>query len=81
MLSKDHLVMLGAAAINGEYSAQRAYNTAWGDDCKLLKELETLGLMEFVSFDRNPLTKEFARRSRITDAGNTTWQQETKKTD
>ena len=82
MLSKDHLVMLGAAAtINGEYSARRAYNTAWGDDCKLLKELETLGLMKFVSFDRDPLTKEFARRSRITDAGNAAWQQEAKKTD
>ena len=81
MLSKDHLVMLGAATINGEYSARRPYNTAWGDDCKLLKELETLGLMEFVSFDRDPLTKEFARRSRITDAGNDAWQQEAKKAD
>ena len=81
MLNKDQLVMLRAAAINGDYSVRRAYNTAWGDDCKLLKELESLGLMEFVSFDRNPLTKEFSRKSRITDAGNTAWQQETQKTD
>ena len=27
MLNKDHFVMLGAATINGEYSARRAYNT------------------------------------------------------
>jgi hypothetical protein len=81
MLSSDQLVMLEAAAIEGEHSAQRAYNTEWGDDCKVLKELEALGLMEFVSFDRDPQTKGFARRSRITDAGKAAWHQEAKPTD
>jgi hypothetical protein len=77
MLSNEQRVMLGTAAINGEYSAQRAYNNRWGEDCGILKALEAMGLMEFVTFDRNPHTKEFSRRSKITDAGKTACQSAT----
>jgi hypothetical protein len=74
MLSSEQLVVLAAAAINGEYSAQRAYNNRWGDDCRTLKTLETMGFMEFITFDRNPDTKGFSRRSKMTDAGKAAWQ-------
>jgi hypothetical protein len=42
------MVLLGAAAKNGEYAASRAYNSKWGDDLQVLKDLESMGLMELV---------------------------------
>jgi hypothetical protein len=74
-LSREQLLILGVAASDGAYSAQRRYNSQWGDDYAILRELEALGLMKFVDFERNPQTKEFARKSQITDAGKVAWEQ------
>ena len=67
--TKEQIVVLGAAAANGEYTASRAYNSKWGDDLQVLKDLESMGLMELVTLERNSLTKAFERRARITDVG------------
>lgn len=79
MLSDAQLVALGAAANTEEYTVEREYNGSWGDDCKVLKELELMGFMKFMTYERNPLTKAFCRKSKITDAGTTAWQQATTK--
>jgi hypothetical protein len=77
MTDLDHaqLLILGVAASNGEYSAQRQYNSPWSDDCATLRQLEALGLMQFVDLERNPVTKGLTRRSQITDAGKAVWEQ------
>ena len=80
MLSDMQLVALGAAATTEECTVERAYNAPWGDDYKVLKELELMGLMKFISYERNPLTKAFSRKSKITDAGTTAWRQATTET-
>jgi hypothetical protein len=79
MLSDAQLVALRAAAIADEYIVEREYNGSWGDDCKVLKELELMGLMKFMTYERNPLTKAFCRKSKITDAGTSAWQKATTK--
>lgn len=72
--TKAQMVILGAAAANGEYAVSRAYNSKWGDDLQVLKDLESMGLMELVTLERNSLTKAFERRARITDAGKAAWE-------
>jgi DNA-binding MarR family transcriptional regulator len=67
--TKEQMVVLGAAAVNGEYAVSRAYNSKWGDDLQVLKDLESMGLMELVTLERNPQTNAFVRTARITDAG------------
>jgi hypothetical protein len=65
-MTKEQMVLLGAAAKNGVYAVSRAYNSKWGDDLQVLKDLESMGLMELVTLERNPLTNAFVRRARIT---------------
>jgi DNA-binding MarR family transcriptional regulator len=72
--TKEQMVVLGAAAVNGEYAVSRAYNSKWGDDLQVLKDLESMGLMELVTLERNPLTNAFVRTARITPAGRAAWE-------
>ena len=53
-MTKEQMVLLGAAAENGVYAVSRAYNSKWGDDLQVLKDLESMGLMELVTLERNP---------------------------
>jgi hypothetical protein len=73
MLTNDHMVLLGAAAKSGEYVESREYNSKWGDDHQVLRDLESMGLMKLVTLERNPLTKAFVHTARITDAGRAAW--------
>ena len=73
-MTKEQMVLLGAAAENGVYAVSRAYNSKWGDDLQVLKDLESMGLMELVTLERNPLTNAFVRTARITPAGSAAWE-------
>lgn len=71
MLSADELIILvgSIADKQGEFITIREYNKPWGKDYADIKNLESLGFMKFRSAERIPLTKQFSRRSGITDAG------------
>ena len=71
MLNKDELLILAAAAIDGdgEYGLQRDWNKPWGADYTDMKNLEDHGFMKIKSAGRVPLSKQYFRRSVITDAG------------
>jgi hypothetical protein len=71
MLSADELIILGvsAADIQGEFVTIREYNKPWGKDYADIKNLESLGFMKFKSAERISQTKQFSRRSVITEAG------------
>jgi len=71
MLNKDELLILAAAAIDGdgEYGLQRDWNKPWGADYTDMKNLEDCGFMKIKSAGRVPHSKQYFRRSVITDAG------------
>jgi hypothetical protein len=73
MLTKDQMLLLGAAAKSGDYVVSRAYNSSWGEDLRGLRDLEALGLMKFLALERDPSTKALVRTSQITDAGRSAW--------
>ena len=71
MQNEDELRILAAAAIDddGEYCLLREWNKQWGGEHTDMKSLEDCGFMKIKSAGRDPLTKQWFRRSVITDAG------------
>jgi hypothetical protein len=71
MLTQVELVILAAAATDGlgEYFVSREYNERWGEQYAGMKHLEELGFMKIKSAGRVPPSKQYVRRSVITDAG------------
>lgn len=70
-LSTEHLSILAVAANDGdgEYVVRRDWNKPWGADHALMKDLESRGLMQISSAERVEPTKQWCRRSQITEAG------------
>jgi hypothetical protein len=70
-LNTDGLLILAAASIDGcgEYRVERGWNKPWGADCADMKDLESLGFMKIMFAGRDPVTKQWFRRSVITEAG------------
>jgi hypothetical protein len=71
MLTKEELLILGVAATDGlgEYFVSREYNERWGEQYAAMRHLENLGFMKIKSAGRVPPSKQYVRRSVITDAG------------
>jgi hypothetical protein len=71
MPNEDELRILAVAAVDddGEYCLHRDWNKRWGAEYTDMKNLEDCGFMKIKSAGRVPLTKQWFRRSGITDAG------------
>ena len=71
MPNESELRILAVAVSDGEgeYCLQRDWNKRWGAEHTDMKSLEDCGLMKITSAGRDRLTKQWFRRSVITDAG------------
>ena len=71
MPNEDELRILAVAAIDGDgqYCLLRDWNKRWGAEYTDMKNLEDCGFMKIKSAGRVALTKQWFRRSVITDAG------------
>jgi len=71
MPNEDELRILAVAAIDGDgqYCLLRDWNKRWGAEYTDMKNLEDCGFMKIKSAGRDALTKQWFRRSVITNAG------------